>query len=103
MSDNRRRYRARRTALTAYSPGQPTGNVARHLSPLAALISGIMANKSTQRPHIATHVPDGTNAREAASNALSGGSGMTRARVRSILSRMPRSCCVIGPYRRWYW
>jgi hypothetical protein len=60
MSDNLRRYRAIRDALTQYYPGQPTGMVARHLTTLAALISGIVGGKSTQLPHIATQVPDGT-------------------------------------------
>src|SRR5712691_9747958 len=60
MSDNLRRYRAIRDALKQYSPGQATGTVARHLTTLAALISGIVASKSTQLPTIAAHVPDGT-------------------------------------------
>ena len=60
MSDNLRRYRAIRKALTQWYPAQPSGTVARHLSTLAALISGIVGGKSTQLPHIATKVPDGT-------------------------------------------
>ena len=60
MSDNLRRYRAIRKALTQYYPGQPTGSVVRHLTTLAALISGIVGGKSTQLPHIATKVPDDT-------------------------------------------
>src|SRR5438309_5662687 len=60
MSDNLRRYRAIREALTQCYPGQPSGTVARHLITLAALISGIVGSKSTQLPHIATKVPDGT-------------------------------------------
>src|SRR5205823_3215279 len=52
------RYRAIRDALTQGYPGQPTGTVTRHLTTLAALISGIVAGKSTQLPHIATKVPD---------------------------------------------
>ena len=60
MSDNLRRYRAIRDAFTQYYPDQPTGTVARHLTTLAALISGIVASKSTQLPNIAAHVPDGT-------------------------------------------
>jgi Transposase DDE domain len=60
MSDNLRRYRAIRTALLQGYPGQPTGTIARHLTTLAALISGIVGSKSTQLPHIATKVPDGT-------------------------------------------
>src|SRR5216683_481219 len=59
MSDNLRRYRAIRDALTQGYPGQPTGTVARHLTTLAALISGIVGSKSTQLPKIATQVPDG--------------------------------------------
>src|SRR6266511_553111 len=60
MSDNLRRYRAIRDALTPCYPGQPSGTVARHLITLAALISGIVGSKSTQLPHIAAKVPNGT-------------------------------------------
>ena len=60
MSDNLRRYRAIRDALTQWYPGQPTGTVARHLTTLAALISGIVGSKSTQLPSVATKIPDGT-------------------------------------------
>jgi hypothetical protein len=60
MSDNLRRYRAIRDALTQCYPGQPSGTVARHLRTLAALISGIVGSKSTQLPHIAAKVPNGT-------------------------------------------
>src|SRR6266545_7366109 len=60
MSDNLRRYRAICHALTQAYPTPPTGHFARHLQTLAALISGIVGSKSTQLPHIATKVPDGT-------------------------------------------
>ncbi len=60
MRDNLRRYHAIRNALTQASPTQPTGNRARHLNTLAALISGIVGSKSTQLPHIAAKVPNGT-------------------------------------------
>ena len=60
MSDNLRRSRAIHHALRQWYPGEPTGNGARHLSTRAALISGIVASKSSQRPHIASKVPDGT-------------------------------------------
>jgi len=60
MSDNLRRYRAIRDALTHAYPTPPTGNFARHVQTLAALISGIAGSKSTQLPHIATKVPDST-------------------------------------------
>lgn len=60
MSDNLRRYRAIRDALRQWYPGEPTGTVARHLTTLAALISGIVGSKSTHLPQIATQVPDGT-------------------------------------------
>src|SRR5207344_2624701 len=59
MSDNLRRYRAIRDALTQWYPGQPTGTVARHVTTLAALISGIVGSKSTQLPSVATKIPDG--------------------------------------------
>jgi len=62
MSDNLRRYRAIRNALTQGYPGPPTGAVARHLTTLAALISGIVAGKSTQLPSVAAKIPDGTKA-----------------------------------------
>jgi hypothetical protein len=60
MSDNLRRYRAIRDALIQGYPSQPTGTVARHLTTLAALISGIVGSKTTQLPHIAAKVPNGT-------------------------------------------
>jgi hypothetical protein len=60
MSDNLRRYRAIRDALTQGYPGQPSGTVARHLITLAALISGMVGSKSTQLPHMAAKVPNGT-------------------------------------------
>src|SRR6266851_8183498 len=60
MSDNLRRYHAIRNALTQAYPAPPTGNLARHLNTLAALMSGIVGSKSTQLPHIATKVPDST-------------------------------------------
>ena len=59
MSDNLRRYRAIQDALTQYYPGQPTGTVVRHLTTLAALISGIVGSKSTQLPSVATKIPEG--------------------------------------------
>lgn len=60
MSDNLRRYRAIRDALRQWYPEQPTGTVARHLTTLAALMSGIVGSQSTQLPKMATQVPDGT-------------------------------------------
>jgi len=60
MRDNLRRYRAIRDALIQGYPGTLHGHVARHVTPLAALISGIVGSKSTQLPHMATKVPDGT-------------------------------------------
>jgi hypothetical protein len=60
MSDNLRRYRAIRDALTQWYPGQPPGTVARHLTTLAALISGMVGSQSTQLPKMAARVPDGT-------------------------------------------
>src|SRR5262249_15672578 len=59
MSDNLRRYRAIRSALLQGYPAVPQGNMMRHVTTLAALISGIVGSQSTQLPKIATHVPDG--------------------------------------------
>src|SRR6266496_1020587 len=60
MRDHLRRSRAIRNALTQAYPAQPTGNVARHLQTLTALISGIVGSKSPPLPTIATKGPDGT-------------------------------------------
>jgi len=59
MSDNLRRYRAIHKAWIQGSPDAPKGNVVRHLTPLAALISGIVGSHRTQFPHMATQVPTG--------------------------------------------
>jgi DDE family transposase len=59
MSDNLRRYRAIRDALIQGYPSPPTGRVIRHLTTLAALISGIVGSQSTQLSKIAAHVPAG--------------------------------------------
>lgn len=58
MSDNLRRYRAIQQALKQWSPGEPRGRMAQHLTILAAFISGIVGSKSSQLPSIATKVPD---------------------------------------------
>jgi hypothetical protein len=59
MRDNLRRYRAICKALIQGYPGEPTGHLARHVTTLAALISGIVASKSPPLPPIASQVPDG--------------------------------------------
>jgi hypothetical protein len=61
MRDNLRRFRAIHRSLTQASLGEITGNGARHLNTPTALISGIVASKSTQLPTVATQVPDGSN------------------------------------------
>ena len=58
MSDNLRRYRAIRRALTQCYPGEMSGRMAQHLTTLAAFISGIVGSKSSQMPSIATKIPD---------------------------------------------
>ena len=77
------------------------GTVARHLSPLAALISGIVGSQSTQLPHIAAKVPNGTTP-AAVSHALRGGATMSTSWRRSTCCPLRTSCCVISPCRRWY-
>ena len=58
MSDNLRRYRAIREALTQCYPDAPSGRMAQHLTTLAAFISGIVGSRSSQLPSIATKIPD---------------------------------------------
>jgi hypothetical protein len=58
MSDNLRRYRAIREALTQCYPGEISGRMAQHLTTLTALISGIVGSRSSQMPSIATKIPD---------------------------------------------
>ena len=58
MSDNLRRYRAIRRALTQCYPGEMSGRMAQHVTTLAAFISGIVGSKSSQMPSIATKIPD---------------------------------------------
>lgn len=58
MSDNHRRYRAIRQALTQCYPGELSGRMTQHLTILAAFISGIVGSKSSQLPSIATKIPD---------------------------------------------
>src|SRR4029434_145092 len=60
MRDNLRQYRAIRDALRQAYPGEPQGRCARHLTTLAAMISGIVASKRTQLPKVAAKVPNGT-------------------------------------------
>ena len=66
MSDNRRTYRAIKSALRQLYPGEPQGNSARHLETLArclemyfAMVNGIVRSQSSQLPAIARKVPDG--------------------------------------------
>ena len=58
MSDNLRRYRAIREALTHCYPGEMSGRMAQHLTTLAAFISSIVGSKNSQLPSIATKIAD---------------------------------------------
>ena len=58
MGDNRRVYRTIRMALKQMYPTEPKGNLARMLTTLAALVSGIVLGKSCQLPTIARKAPD---------------------------------------------
>ena len=60
MSDSLRRYRAIRDALLQLYPTTLTAHQARHLTTLAALISGIVGSRQTQLPAIASKLPDAT-------------------------------------------
>ena len=59
MSDNLRRYCAILVALKQAYPHEPTGNLARHLRTLAALVSGIVGSRKCHLSAIASKVPDG--------------------------------------------
>lgn len=59
MSDNLRRYHAIHNALKQACGAEPKGNFARHITTLAALISGIVGSGSMQLPQIARKVPRG--------------------------------------------
>ena len=100
MSDNLRRYRAIRDALTQCYPGQPSGTVARHLITLAALISGIVGSKSTQLPHIAAKVPNGTKP-ESRVKRFARWFDNTHVLEEVYFCPMRTSCCVTSPCRRW--
>ncbi len=57
--DNFHRYRAVRDALRQFYPGEPKGNLARHLNTLAWLVSGIVGSRHTNYLKIARKSPDG--------------------------------------------
>jgi hypothetical protein len=57
MSDSRRTYRAIKKAILQLYPSQPQGNLARHMTTLVGLVSGIVLSKSCQLPKIASQVP----------------------------------------------
>jgi hypothetical protein len=57
MSDSRRTYRAIKQAILQLYPVKPQGNLARHLTTLVGLVSGIVLSKSCQLPKIASKVP----------------------------------------------
>ncbi len=58
MSDSLRRYRAIRDALLQVYPATVTARQARHLTTLAALISGIVGSRQPHLPAIASKLPD---------------------------------------------
>jgi len=57
MSNNRRRYRATKSAIKQLCTAETEGNLARRLNTLAALVSGIVGSKSTHLSAIAGKVP----------------------------------------------
>ena len=89
MSDNLRRYRAIREALTQCYPGEMSGRMAQHLTTLAAFISGIVGSKSSQLPSIATKIVDRASPK-AGSNASRDGWATRRLRRKFISYPMPR-------------
>lgn len=59
MSDHQRVFGSIKKAVKQLYPGEPPGNLARHLNTLAAMIAGIVQSKSSQLPEMAKKVPDG--------------------------------------------
>ena len=57
MSDNWRRYYTIHAALKRLYPGEPHGNLARHLKTLALLICGIVGSRRTNLPAITGKCP----------------------------------------------
>jgi len=57
MSDSLRLYCAILVALKQSYPAEPSGNLARHLTTLAALICGIVGSKKTHLPAVAGKLP----------------------------------------------
>jgi len=55
MSDNLRRYCAIHSALRQLYPSEPTGNLARHLQTLAALVCGIVGSRKVHLPAVASN------------------------------------------------
>ena len=47
--------------LKQLAPSEPTGNQARHLQTLAALVSGIIGSRRTHLPAIASELPQSTS------------------------------------------
>ena len=60
MSDNHRRYRSIRTALSQMYASEPKSMDAKDLNVLASLMSGIVGSCSSNYPKIASKVPDRT-------------------------------------------
>ena len=58
MSDNRRQYQTIQKALKTCYPIEPEGHLARHLTTLAGLVSGIVSSKRSHLSKIAAQVPD---------------------------------------------
>lgn len=59
MSDTYRRYGAIKRALVQYYHPQPTGQRARHLNTLVALICGLVGGQRAHLSSIADHAPSG--------------------------------------------
>ena len=89
MSDNLRQYRAIHDALQQWYPDRGNGRIAQHLTTLAALISGIVASRSSQLPAIATNVPDGNKPES-----------RVKRYTRWVRNEGPRRCAVLFPLRQ---
>ncbi len=95
MSDNLRRYCAIHSALLQLYPREATGNLARHLKTLAALVCGIVGSKRAHLPAIASKAPDGRKRESRATGwsawALKSCGRVGRPSMKLLTEQAPRS------------
>ena len=100
MSDNLRRYCAIHSALLQLYPSEPTGNLARHLKTLAALVCGIVGSKKCHLPAVADKAPDGRKRESRTAGSARAGPSASLASCKTQRSRLKSSSYLMP--RRWW-